>query len=78
MQINVVENPTSLDTLRPLPIPEPRKHVNRKRPPSLIYTSPESMKFIRDSDKDADDDFNVEPPKRGRGRGRGVKGSFKD
>ena len=36
------------------------KRTPRARPPSLLYTSPESMKFIKEHDKDATDSFDKE------------------
>lgn len=79
---------TSLENIMPVPKPyTSNKRAPRKRPPSLVYTSPESMKYILSADKDAkeSDDVQVvsvaEAPKRKRqkqtppvtrgGRGRG-------
>ena len=36
------------------------KRMARARPPSLAYTSPASMQFIKDHDKDADMNFEEE------------------
>ena len=36
------------------------KRMARVRPPSLVYTSPASMQFIKDHDKDADVNFEEE------------------
>ena len=37
----------------------PKEH-HMRGPPSLLYTSPESMKFIKEHDKDATDSFDKE------------------
>ena len=57
----------NLETIRPLPtLPKPKQKVNRVKPPSSIYTSPESLDFIRERDKDSDVDFDaVQEPCRG-------------
>ena len=67
-----------MDEILPLPVPAHRKIVKRCKPPNLVYTSPESLDFIRSKDKEAEVDFDVEvvSDKRGRGavqsHGRGV------
>ena len=77
-----------LDDIMPLPVPEEKKRmVVRAKPPSSVYTSPESLKYIQEKDKDADVNFDEEPESKkrrgpvrkktdkvkGRGRGRGVR-----
>ena len=49
------------------------KRRNVQRPPSMIYTSPKSLNYIRECDRDANMNFDQEEPvaKQGRGRGRG-------
>ena len=39
--------------MRPVPTMYSSKRTPRARPPSLLYTSPESMKFIEKHDKDS-------------------------
>ena len=74
----------------PLLVPEEKKRtVVRAKPPSSVYTSPESLKYILEKDKDADVNIEEEPESKkrrgpvrkktekikGRGRGRvGVLG----
>ena len=48
----------NLEQIRPVP-----KLYETKRPPSLLYTSTESMKFIKDRDKDANVNFDGEKSK---------------
>ena len=50
----------SLDEILQLPVPAPRKRVNRCKPPNPVYTSPKSLDFIRNKDKDAEVDFDLE------------------
>ena len=50
----------NLDEIRPVPTMYSSKRTPRARPPSLLYTSPESMKFIKEHDKDATDSFDKE------------------
>ena len=74
-----------LDDIMPFPVPEEKKRmVVRAKPPSSVYTSPESLKYIQEKDKDADVNFDEEPESKkrrglvrkktnkvkGRGRGR--------
>ena len=51
------------------------KRRNVQRPPSMVYTSPESLKYIHECDRDATVNFDQEELvakwDRGRGRGRG-------
>ena len=50
----------NLDEIRPVPTMYSSKRTPCARPPSLLYTSPESMKFIKEHDKDASDSFDKE------------------
>ena len=65
----------------PLPTPPPTKKRNVQRPPSMVYTSPESLKYIHECDRDATVNFDQEKPVakwgRGGGMGRGaVRGNW--
>ena len=76
----------------PLPVPKQKKRtVVMAKPPSSVYTSPESLKYIQKKDKDADVNFEAEPETKkrrglvrkktkhvtiGRGRGRGVRSAI--
>ena len=46
--------------MRPVPTMYSSKQTPRARPPSLLYTSPESMKFIEKHDKDLAGNFDKE------------------
>ena len=46
--------------MRPVPTMYSSKQTPRVRPPSLLYTSPESMKFIEKHDKDLAANFDKE------------------
>ena len=56
----------NLDEIRPVPTMYSSKRTPRARPPSLLYTSLESMKFIKEHDKDATDSFDKEKPRQTR------------
>ena len=51
----------NLEDIRPVPKLYESKRVPRARPPSLLYTSPESMRFIKNRDKDVDVNFEAQP-----------------
>ena len=59
---NVPELRVTLDRIHPLPAKKP--HVPRPtcKPPSLIYTSPESLQYIKERDKDVDEDYEQDSP----------------
>ena len=66
----------------PPPVPEPKKARRTKHvPPNPVYTSPESMKFIQQKDKDANINFDEDlivcstTGAHQRGRGRGIRRS---
>ena len=56
----VDSNKKNLDEIKPVPTMYSSKRTPCARPPSLLYTSPESMKFIKEHDKDATDSFDKE------------------
>ena len=51
-----------LDSLQPLPPIRPHNPRNVSKPPSMVYTSPESLQFIKSRDKDAEEDFDRDSP----------------
>ena len=55
-------NKVKIDSIQPLPQKRPHNPRNSSKPPSLIYTSPESMAFIKSRDKDATEDFDKDSP----------------
>ena len=54
--------------MRPVPTMYSSKRTPRARPPSLLYTSPESMKFIEKHDKDSAANFDKETSRQTRAR----------
>ena len=51
------------DDIMPLPNPEPPKRtITRAKPPNSIYTSPETLHYIKEKDKDSHIDFDVDEP----------------
>ena len=63
----------SMNSIYPLPTPLPAKRRNVQRPPSMVYTSLESLNYICQHDRDANMNFDQEEPvaKWGRCRGGG-------
>ena len=55
-------NKVTIDSIQPLPQKRPHNPQNSSKPPSLIYTSPESLAFIKSRDKDATEDFDKDSP----------------
>ena len=66
-----------MSSIIPLPVEPEIRRRNVKWPPNMVYTSLESMKYIKEWDKDSEVNFDEEEPvtKRGRGRGRGDRGT---
>ena len=59
------------DDIMPLPTPEPTKRIaTRSKSPNSIYTSPESLHYIKDKDKDSHIDFDTDEPENKRSHGR--------
>ena len=54
----ILGSKVKLDSLQPLPEKRPYNPRTNRKPPSLIYTSPESLEFIKSRDKDANEDFD--------------------
>ena len=54
--------------MKPVPTMYSSKQTPQVRPPSLLYTSPESMKFIEKHDKDLAANFDKETSRQTRAR----------
>ena len=68
-----LDTKVNLDSLQPLPAKRPHNPRNTSKPPSLVYTSPESLEFIKARDKDANEDFDSISPLSRRKGGRQKK-----
>ena len=54
----ILDTKVDLDSLQPLPAKRPYNPRASDKPPSLVYTSPESLEFIKSHNKHAGEDFD--------------------